>query len=82
MKAIIEQIIRFLGSRHARRRLGRALPVLGFAFAAYSVFQRVRTKGVGRGGLDALLDLTPVVGRIKAVYEAFAGDIITPARAH
>ena len=82
MKAIIEQIIRFLATHQVRRRLMRAVPVLGFALAAYSVVQRVRTKGVRRGGLDALLDLTPVVGRIKAVYETFAGDIITPAHAH
>jgi hypothetical protein len=82
MNATFQHFTRSLASRHVRRRLGRAIPALGLALVAYSLVQRVRAKGLRRGGLDALLDLTPVVGQVKAVYELFAGDIITPARAH
>jgi hypothetical protein len=82
MNAIFDQLARSLAARHVRRRLARAIPALGLALVAYSVVQRVRAKGLRRGGLDTLLDLTPVVGQVKAVYELFAGDIITPARAH
>lgn len=79
---IVDTLLRTLASRQARRRLTRVVPALGLALTAFAVVQRVRAKGVRRGGLDALLDLTPLVGPIKAVYEMFAGDIITAKRAH
>jgi hypothetical protein len=62
----------------ARRRLVRAVPVLGVAFAAFHAAQKIREKGYVRGAIDVALDLTPVVGRAKAVYEFFRGDIIGP----
>lgn len=65
-------------TRAARRRLTRALPVVGIAFAAFHAAQKIRTKGYARGALDVALDLTPVVGRAKAIYEYFRGDIIAP----
>lgn len=61
-----------------RRRLARAIPILGVGFAALHAGQKVRDKGWARGGADAALDLTPYVGRVKAVYELFRGDIIAP----
>jgi hypothetical protein len=80
--ATLTHLTRSLASRHVARRVSRAIPVLGLALVAYSVVHRMRAKGLRRGGLDALLDLTPVVGQIKAAYELFASDIIKPARAH
>jgi hypothetical protein len=62
----------------ARRKLVRAIPVVGIAFAAFHAAQKIRAKGYARGALDVALDMTPVVGRAKAVYEYFRGDIIAP----
>lgn len=64
--------------RGAKWKLARAIPVLGIVFSAFFVVQKIRAKGARRGGVDAALDLTPVVGRLKAVYEFFRGDIISP----
>ncbi|MCR9159970.1 MAG: hypothetical protein ACE37F_32505 [Nannocystaceae bacterium] len=68
-----------LTTRVVRRRLARALPVLGVAFAALHAGQKIRRKGWLRGGADAALDVTPYVGRAKALYELFYGDIIAPS---
>jgi hypothetical protein len=65
-------------TRAAKRRLARAVPVVGVAFAAFHAAQKIRTKGYVRGSIDVALDLTPVVGRAKAIYEFFRGDIIGP----
>jgi hypothetical protein len=63
----------------ARKRLLRAVPVLGLLLSAALVAHKVRAKGWTRGGIDAALDLTPVVGRLKAVYEWLTGgDLISP----
>jgi len=74
--------IRRLLSATVRRRLVRTIPVLGTLFAALHVVHKIRVKGARRGGIDAALDLTPVVGRIKAAYELFRGDVIAPKRRH
>ena len=63
-------------TRAAKRRLARAVPVLGVAFAAAHAAQKLRDKGAVRGAIDVALDLTPVVGRAKAIYEFFRGDLI------
>jgi hypothetical protein len=65
-------------TRAARRRLARAVPVVGVGFAALHAAQTIRAKGRVRGAIDVALDLTPVVGRAKAIYEFFRGDIIGP----
>lgn len=65
-------------SSRVRRKLMRTIPILGTVFAAMHVVRKVRVKGARRGGIDAALDLTPVVGRVKAIYELFRGDIIQP----
>lgn len=72
------QITRNLAQHGAKRKLVRAIPFLGSVFSALYVAQRIRTKGVRRGAVDAALDLTPIVGQLKAVYELFRGDIIAP----
>jgi hypothetical protein len=69
-------------TRAARRRLARAVPVIGIAFAAFQAAQKIRAKGYVRGAIDVALDLTPVVGRAKAIYEFFRGDIIGPDLDH
>lgn len=74
------QIVQRLATRRVRKSLIRAIPVLGTAFAASHVVRSVRAKGARRGGFDAALDLTPIVGTVKAIYESFRGDLF-PARA-
>jgi hypothetical protein len=68
-----------LATRVALRRLVRAVPLLGAVVALVSIRQRVQEKGTARGVLDVALDVTPFVGRAKAVYEIFEGDLIPPA---
>ena len=66
----------------ATRRLLKAVPLLGPGIAAYAAYANIVRKGWIRGGTDTALDLTPVVGRAKAVYEFFRGDIIPAAAAN
>ncbi|MDQ3035241.1 MAG: hypothetical protein M3Y87_22735 [Myxococcota bacterium] len=73
-----QEIAKDLAKRGAKWKLARAIPVLGIVFSAMFVVHKIRTKGARRGGVDAALDMTPVVGRLKAVYEFFRGDIIQP----
>lgn len=66
-------------TRAAKRKLIKAVPIVGPAFAAYHAMEKIDRKGFVRGGIDAALDLTPVVGRVKAVYEFFSDkDLIRP----
>lgn len=65
-------------ARGAGKRLARAIPFFGIIVAAFYARKKVKAKGFARGGLDTALDFTPVVGRMKAVYEFFRGDIIAP----
>jgi len=66
--------------RGAQRGLVRVIPGLGFVLAATRVRSKIRDKGWGRGGLDAGLDLVPVVGRSKNLIEIFTGDLIPEPR--
>ena len=61
-------------------KLARAMPVLGIVVSAFYLARRIRTKGAMRGSVDTALDMTPFVGRLKAIYELFAGDVIPPKR--
>ena len=62
----------------AARKLLRAIPVVGAVVAATYAYRNVREKGLKRGAIDTALDMTPVVGRIKAVTELVTGDLIPP----
>lgn len=75
----MRRVVERLSQRAFQRRLIRAVPVVGMVVSALWIVRRIRQKGVARGALDVALDVTPVVGRIKAVYEAFFGDVIQPA---
>ncbi len=71
-------IARRLSSRAARRKLVRAMPVVGTAIIALEARGRIREKGATRGAIDIALDLAPVIGTAKAIYEALYGDLIRP----
>ncbi|NJK88449.1 MAG: hypothetical protein HC923_03000 [Myxococcales bacterium] len=56
--------------------LVRAVPGLGWVLALMRVRRKIQRKGWSRGGLDAGLDLVPIVGRGKNLIEIFTGDLI------
>lgn len=60
----------------SKRRLVKAVPIVGPAVAVFAGVSNVRRKGLVLGGVDTALDLIPWVGRAKALYEFFQGDII------
>ena len=51
----------------------RVLPWIGVAFAVAALASTMRRKGVLRGGLDAALDATPIVGGVKMIVERMRG---------
>lgn len=60
-------------TRHATRRLTRAVPWLGAAVALLTIGIAVRRKGWFGGTLDTALDFTPVVGTLKNMAEVGRG---------
>ncbi len=76
--AVKDHLISFAKKR-ATKKLIKMVPVVGAVFAAGMVYNNVQEKGLKRGALDTALDLTPVIGRVKAVTEFFVGDLIEPS---
>lgn len=74
----LSALARRLATTSAQRKLLRAIPVLGLFLSVLYVVRTIRAKGVARGSVDAALDMTPGVGRAKALVEAFRGDLIPP----
>lgn len=72
----VKNLAKKMAHHGVKRKLLRAIPLAGVAFSAFYVWRNIQTKGAARGGVDSALDMTPVVGRIKALYEMFRGDII------
>lgn len=79
MNEIIKQHALRFTHKLATRKLLKAVPVLGAVFAATLAYRKVQEKGLARGAVDTALDLTPIVGRIKALTEIFTGDLIRAA---
>jgi len=69
---IQQQALRY-GQRRATRRLGRALPWIGTAFALATMASTIRRKGVMRGSADTALNAIPFVGGLKALAEMARG---------
>lgn len=67
-----------VGTHVAMHKLVRAIPLIGLVLTVFFAARTIRRKGLRRGGVDVALDLTPGVGRAKALYEAFQGDLIPP----
>jgi hypothetical protein len=65
-------------ARRARRATApiRAIPFVGAVVSVFFIVRKIRDEGVVRGGADAALDMTPGVGRAKAVYETLDGEIL------
>lgn len=75
----IQNAVVGFGTRRVIRRVGRALPWVGVAFAVFGVAAAIRNKGVIRGSVDCALDALPVVGSMKAAAELIRGrDFIQP----
>ncbi|HYO62189.1 MAG TPA: hypothetical protein VER08_00890 [Pyrinomonadaceae bacterium] len=58
------------------KRLVKPIPVVGTAFALGMAAHEIRKKGLRNGALHVGLDVTPVVGTLKAVVEIFTGDLL------
>lgn len=71
-----------LTSRVAMRKLVRAMPFVGPAVIAVQARRTLREKGARRGALDIALDLAPLIGTAKVLYEALYGDLIQPRAEH
>jgi len=69
---IQQQALRY-GQRRVTRRLGRALPWIGTAFALATMASTIRRKGVMRGSADTALNAIPFVGGLKALAEMARG---------
>jgi hypothetical protein len=68
-----------IGQRRVMRRIGRALPWVGVAFAVVGIASAIRHKGLIRGSVDSALNAMPVVGSVKAAAEFIRGrDFIQP----
>jgi len=77
----IQNAVIGIGKRRVMRRVGRALPWIGIAFAIVGVASAIRNKGFVRGSVDSALDALPVVGSLKAAAEFVRGrDFIPPKR--
>jgi hypothetical protein len=77
--ALTDRVVRWGGARLSRK-LSRAVPLVGTAIAAATVFAAVRRKGFFGGALDTGLNATPFVGAAKNVYELVRGRDIIPDR--
>ena len=69
---IQQQALRY-SQRKVTRRLGRALPWIGAAFALVTLASTIRRKGFMRGTADTALNAMPVVGSLKALAEVVRG---------
>lgn len=58
-------------------RLAKPLPLVGQAAALASARQTLNEKGATLGGLDLALDLVPIVGRMKGLFELFGGELLS-----
>ena len=58
------------------KRLVKPIPVIGTAVALGLAAHEIRKKGLVNGALHVGLDVTPVVGTVKAVVEIFTGDLL------
>jgi hypothetical protein len=77
----IPQSLLAMGTRRATRRMERALPWIGVAFALISIGAAIRRKGFVRGSVDTALNAMPVVGSLKAAAEMIRGREFIPPKA-
>ena len=75
----IQQALLVMGARRARR-MERALPWIGVAFALISIGAAIRRKGFVRGSVDTALNAMPVVGSLKAAAEMIRGREFIPPK--
>ena len=74
-EGLTRKVVRAGGWKVAKR-LVKPIPVVGTAFAVGMAAHEIRKKGLMNGALHVGLDVTPVVGTVKAVVELFTGDLI------
>ena len=74
-QGMARRVVRAGGWKLAKR-LVKPIPVVGTAVAVGLAAHEIRKKGLRNGALHVGLDVTPVVGTVKAVIELFMGDLI------
>jgi len=57
-------------------KVARPIPILGQVAALACAKETLNQKGAKAGAVDIALDLFPVVGRIKGLFELFSDDIV------
>ena len=65
--------IQTYAARRVKRKLTRAIPVLGTAVALFTLGDAIRRKGLLGGTAHTALDFTPIVGTLKNLTELGLG---------
>lgn len=60
-------------------RIARPIPLVGQVTSLARSRDTLNEKGALLGGIDIALDMLPVIGRFKGLFEIFAGDLVTTA---
>ncbi|HVF49787.1 MAG TPA: hypothetical protein VNA19_06860 [Pyrinomonadaceae bacterium] len=76
MAASFKRRVARAGGWKLAKRLIKPIPVIGTAVAVGLAAHEVKKKGLKNGALHVGLDITPVVGTVKALVEIFTGDLI------
>lgn len=58
------------------RKVSKPLPIIGQISAIAGARETLNEKGALLGGIDIALDLIPVVGRMKGLFELFGGELL------
>jgi hypothetical protein len=69
----IRSRIQTYAARRVKRKLTRAIPVLGTAVALFTLGDAIRRKGLLGGTAHTTLDFVPVVGTLKNLTELGLG---------
>ncbi|MCB0339596.1 MAG: hypothetical protein KDD53_08330 [Bdellovibrionales bacterium] len=59
-------------------KAARPFPILGQVATLARARETLNEKGATFGSLDVALDLFPIVGRVKGLFELFGEELLTP----
>lgn len=76
MAASLKRRLARAGGWKLAKRLIKPIPVIGTVVAVGLAAHEVKKKGFKNGALHVGLDITPVIGTVKALVEVFTGDLI------
>ena len=67
-------------SRGMIRKALKPIPIIGTGAVVLLALGTIRRKGFFKGSADVALDMMPVIGFTKGVFEALTGDVIPDKR--